>query len=126
MKKTQHITLGLLAGMALAFTSGCNRRVERRDCADEQGRIANDQNCQMVEQRRNSGYTGPLPYYHYLYGGSSGGHIGDTVVNGNPMPGMSSGGSSSASSGRVGFFGGIARGGFGGTGSGGHGGSGGE
>ncbi len=114
MKKTQHITLGLLAGMALAFTSGCNR-AERRNCVDETGRIANEENCQMVEQRRNSGYTGSLPYYHYLYGGSSGGHIGDAVVNGNPMPGMSSGG------GVGGFFGSISRGGFGG-----HGGSGGE
>jgi hypothetical protein len=115
MKKTQHITLGLLAGMALAFTSGCKQ--ERRNCVDEQGRIANDQNCTMVEQQRRSGYTGSLPYYHYLYGGSSGGRIGDTVVNGNPVPGMSSGSG--------GFFGGISRGGFGGIG-GGHGGSGGE
>jgi len=115
MKRTQHITLGLLAGMALAFTSGC--RSQRRDCVDESGRITGDQNCQMVEQRRNSGYTGSLPYYHYLYGGSSGGHIGDTVVNGNPGPGGGWGGESSS---------GVGRGGFGGTGSGGHGGSGGE
>ncbi len=76
MKKTEHITLGLLAGMALAFTSGCGRRAERRDCVDEAGRLANDQNCQTVEQRRRSGYAGVLPYYHYLYGGSSGGHVG--------------------------------------------------
>jgi hypothetical protein len=119
MKKTQHITLGLLAGMALAFTSGCHRTPERRDCVDESGRITNDQNCQLVEQRRNSGYIGPQPYYHYLYGGSTGGRHGDQVVNGNPTPGMSSGSGG-------GFFGGISRGGFGDTGSGGHGGSGGE
>ena len=106
--------------MALAFTTGCNRTPERRNCVDETGSITSDQNCQMVEQRRNSGYTGSLPYYHYLYGGSSGGNIGDQVFNGNPMPGMSSG------SGSGGFFGSIARGGFGDTGSGGHGGSGGE
>jgi hypothetical protein len=118
MKRTQHITLGLLAGMALAFTSGCNRRPERRDCVDASGSITSDQNCQMVEQRRRGGYIGPQPYYHYLFGGSTGGHFGDRVVNGNPMPGMSSGGSS-------GFFGGIMRGGFGSIG-GGHGGSGGE
>jgi len=117
MKRTQHITLGLLAGMALAFTSGCSRRPERRDCVDEAGRIANDQNCQMVEQRRHSGYTGILPYYHYLYGGSSGGHIGDQVFNGNPAAGM--GASSSA-------VGGVSRGGFGSTGNSGSGGSGGE
>jgi hypothetical protein len=120
MKKTQHITLGLLAGMALAFTSGCNRRAERRDCVDESGRITGEQNCQMVEQRRHSGYTGSMPYYHYLYGGRTGGHLGDAVVDGNPVPGMRSGG------GTGGFFGGIMRGGFGGTASGGHGGSGGE
>jgi hypothetical protein len=120
MKKTQHITLGLLAGMALAFTSGCTRKAERRDCTDEQGRITSDQNCQMVEQRRHSGFVGSLPYYHYLYGGSSGGHLGDAVFNGNPVPGMSSG------IGSGGFFGGITRGGFGSTGSAGHGGSGGE
>jgi hypothetical protein len=121
MKKTQHITLGLLAGMALAFTTGCNRRTaERRNCVDETGSITSEQNCQMVEDRRRSGYIGPMPYYHYLYGGSSGGHLGDRVVNGNPMPGMSTG------SGSSGFFGGISRGGFGSTGSGGHGGSGGE
>ena len=120
MKRTQHITLGLLAGMALAFTSGCARRAERRDCVDETGSITSEQNCQLVEQRQNSGYIGPQPYYHYLYGGSSGGHMGDRVVGGNPVPGMSSGG---------GFFsgiGGISRGGFGSTGSAGSGGSGGE
>jgi hypothetical protein len=119
MRRTQHITLGLLASMALAFTSGCNRRPERRDCVDETGSIVSDQNCQMVEQQRRSGYMGHLPYYHYLYGGSSGGSIGDRVFNGNPVPGMSSGSSG-------GFFGGIMRGGFGSTASSGHGGSGGE
>jgi hypothetical protein len=118
MKRTQHITLGLLAGMALAFTSGCNRRPERRDCVDESGRITGEQNCQMADERRRSGYIGPMPYYHYLYGGSTGGHMGDAVVNGNPVPGMSSGSS--------GFFGGVSRGGFGSTGSVGSGGSGGE
>ncbi len=116
MKRTQHITLGLLAGMALAFTTGCNRQAERRDCVDAANRLANDQACQDADQqRRRGGYIGP--YYHYLYGGSSGGRIGDTVVNGNPSPGMGRSG---------GIFGGISRGGFGSTASGGHGGSGGE
>ena len=44
--------------------------------------------------------------------------MGDRVVGGNPMPGMSSGSG--------GFFGGIMRGGFGSIGGSGHGGSGGE
>ncbi len=116
MKRTQHITLGLLAGMALAFTTGCNRRAERRDCVDESGRITSEQNCQWAEERRRTGYTGAIPYYHYLYGGSSGGHVGDAVVNGNPMPGMGGGSA----------VGGVSRGGFGSTGSAGSGGSGGE
>src|SRR6266702_837635 len=107
MKRTQHITLGLLAGMALAFTTGCNRRAERRDCVDETGRITYDQNCQMADQQRRSGGIGTRPYYHSLYGGRSGGHFGDQVFNGNPIPGMSSGSSGG------GFFGGIMRGGFG-------------
>ena len=112
MKRTQHITLGLLAGMALAFTSGCNRQAERRDCVDMQGRITDDQNCRVAEEQRRTGYGGTS--YHYWYGGSSGGHVGDVVVNGSPTPGMSSGSGG-------GFFGGIMRGGFGS-----HGGSGGE
>jgi len=120
MKRTEHITLGLLAGMALAFTTGCHRAPERRSCVDETGSITSDQNCQMVEQRRRSGFVGPMPYYHYLYGGSSGWNMGDRVVGGNPMPGMSGGGS-----GGGGFFGGIMRGGFGSSASG-SGGSGGE
>jgi len=104
--------------MALAFTTGCNRRTaERRDCVDESGRITSEQNCQMAEERRRSGYIGPMIYYHYLYGGSTGGHIGDAVINGNPMPGMSAGSGTSGS---------TSRGGFGSTGSAGSGGSGGE
>ena len=119
MKRTQHITLGLLAGMALAFTTGCHRTPERRDCVDETGTISWDQNCQTAEERRHNGYIGPQRYFHWMYGGSSGGHYGDRVFGGNPMPGMSSGSGS-------GFFGSIGRGGFGSTAGGGHGGSGGE
>ncbi|MGC2210132.1 MAG: hypothetical protein WA532_08450 [Candidatus Korobacteraceae bacterium] len=114
MKKTQHITLGLLAGMALAFTSGCNRPPEHRDCVDMLGRKADDQNCQLADEQRRTGYGGS-PGFRYWYGGSSGGHIGDVVVNGSPAP--------SASSGGGGFFGGdgggVSRGGFGGFGGGG-------
>ena len=118
MKRSQHITLGLLAGMALAFTSGCHRMPERRDCVDESGRIVTDNNCDLANaQRRNGSYSGP--YFHYVWGGRTGGNIGDQVLDGNPMPGMGSAASSSS--------GGVSRGGFGSTGSsGGHGGSGGE
>jgi len=123
MKKTQHITLGLLAGMALAFTSGCNRQTQRRDCVDMYGRITSDQNCRLAEEQRRTGYGGAGSNYRYWYGGSSGGHLGDVVVNGSPSPGSGSGGGFFSSGG---FFGGVMRGGFGSTASAGHGGSGGE
>jgi hypothetical protein len=43
-------------------------------CVDAQNRLAPDESC-----RRGSGGIGYLGY-HYIYGGSSGGHFGDTVV----------------------------------------------
>lgn len=102
MKRSSHVTLGLLAAAAVAFTTGCRHTPERRDCVDEQNRIAGEQNCVLAEQNRSHGYAGYIPY-HYMYGGSTGGHIGDAVINGNPAPGMSSGSHS----------GGTSRGGFG-------------
>jgi hypothetical protein len=67
-------------------------RDEHRDCVDAQNHLQSDINCRA----ETSGS-------HFVYGGSSGGNVGDTVV----------GGSS------------VSRGGFGGTG-GGDGGAGGE
>ncbi len=117
MKRSQTITLGLLTGMALAFTSGCRSTSQRRDCVDANNHIINDKNCTDAEDLRRRGYGYGLGGYHWLYGGSSGGHAGDAVFGGSATP---SGGASS-------FFGGISRGGFGSTGaSGAHGGSGGE
>ncbi len=89
MKRTQHITLGLLAGMALAFTSGCNRQAERRDCVDyvwahyERPKLPVGGGTAAY-----SGYGGSVSILSLLYGGSSGGHMGDVVVNGNPTPGI--------------------------------------
>ncbi len=74
-----------LAAFALSVVStaiGCND--ERKDCVDAQGRILPDSACHSA-----------FPGAHYVYGGRSGGHIGDTVF----------GGSSSEE--------GVARGGFG-------------
>ncbi len=116
MKRTSHITLTLLAGMAVAFTTGCHRHNERRDCVDDSSRLAGEQNCANAESLRHNGYVGPLGY-HWAYGGSSGGHIGDVVVGGNPMPGMGH---------AAGGAGGVGRGGFGATAGSGSGGSGGE
>jgi len=60
--------------------TGC--RDERADCVDAQNRKLPDSSC-------HAGSSGA----HYVYGGSSGGNIGDTVVGGS-----------------------VTRGGFGGTG----------
>ena len=108
MKRSSQVTLGFLATAALAFTSGC-RNNERRDCVDEQNRIVGEQNCSLADQQRRGGYAGYIPY-RYLYGGRTGGHFGDSVLDGNPAPGMSSGGFSGSGSHSTG----TSRGGFGG------------
>jgi len=80
------VPVSLLAALALSFASssvGC--KDERRDCVDAQGHILPDSAC------HSTAFSGA----HYVYGGRSGGHVGDTVY----------GGSLSAE--------GVARGGFG-------------
>lgn len=89
MRKSREVQLTLLAAVALSMTA-C--RDERRDCVDSQNHLLPEASCQAG--------TGGA---HYVYGGSSGGHVGDSVVG--------------ASS--------VSRGGFGGIG-GGDGGAGGE
>lgn len=71
MRRSSEVKLTLLAAVALSVTA-C--RPQHRDCADAQGRILPDSACQ----------TGGGGYYgaHYIYGGSSGGHVGDAVVGG--------------------------------------------
>jgi len=68
MRKSKEVRLVLLTAVALALT-GC--RDERRDCVDGQNRLQPDSAC-------HAGSTGA----HFIYGGSSGGHVGDTVVGG--------------------------------------------
>jgi hypothetical protein len=82
MRKSREVQLTLLAAIALSMTA-C--RDQRRDCVDAQGRLQPDTTC-------HAGMYGS----HYVYGGSSGGHIGDAVVGGS-----------------------VSRGGFGGIGGGG-------
>jgi hypothetical protein len=79
MRKSREVPLALLAAMAVSITA-CRDQV--RDCVDAQGRKLLDSQCE-------SGYRGA----HYVYGGRSGGHVGDAVIGG-----------------------GVTRGGFGGTG----------
>jgi|CZKL01.1.fsa_nt_gi hypothetical protein len=85
MLKSREVPLALLAALALS-AAGCKDAAETRNCVDVQGHIVPDSNC-----RTGSTAVG----YHYIYGGSSGGHVGDVVVGGKTTPseeGVSRGG----------------------------------
>lgn len=71
MRRSKDVPLTLLAALALSVTA-C--RDTRKDCVDAQNRRLPDSSCQYS----GGGYGGA----HYLYGGRSGGHVGDTVVGG--------------------------------------------
>ena len=79
MRKSREVPLTLLTVVALSLTA-C--RDQNRDCVDAYGHKLPDASC-------DAGATGA----HYVYGGSSGGHVGDVVIGGS-----------------------VSRGGFGGTG----------
>ena len=49
--------------------TGC--RDQNRECVDAQGRKLPDTSCAVGS-----------PGAHYMYGGSSGGHVGDAVIGG--------------------------------------------
>jgi hypothetical protein len=70
MRRSREVQLTLLASLAVTLTA-CTP--EHKDCADAQGRILPDSACQT------SGRVGGA---HYIYGGSSGGHVGDYVLGG--------------------------------------------
>jgi hypothetical protein len=112
MRKSQAVPLTLLATAALAASTGCDDRPrEVRNCVDNQNHIVPDDRCDHPSLYVGSyGYTN----YRYLYGGASGGSMGDTVIGGN----------ANAEPGAVIVSGetGVARGGFGGEGDAGHGG----
>lgn len=69
MRRSREIQLTLLASLALTTLTAC--RDEPGHCVDAQNRLLPDSSCQV------SGGTGGA---HYVYGGSSGGRVGDTVV----------------------------------------------
>jgi hypothetical protein len=85
MRRSREVPLTLLAAVALSIT-GC--RDERSDCVDAQSHKLPDSSCQV-------GTTGS----HYIYGGSSGGNVGDTVVGGSVTRGGFGGSGGSGSSG---------------------------
>ena len=73
MRKSREVPLTLLAAAALASigsvaTTGCHD--EPRHCVDAMNHLQPDSVC---EARPGTGF-------HYVYGGASGGHYGDTVV----------------------------------------------
>jgi hypothetical protein len=82
-RKSRAVHVGLLAAAAITgiVYSSCNQ--PHRDCVDADVHKAPDQNCKYP-------FT---PGYRYIYGGSSGGRIGDTVVGGSATEdGVSRGG----------------------------------
>lgn len=74
MRKSREVKLTLLAAVALSLTA-C--RSENRDCVDAQSRKLADSACHV------SGGAGGA---HYVYGGSSGGHVGDYVIGASATP----------------------------------------
>ena len=67
MRKSREVRLTLLAAVAVSVT-GC----DTRHCVDKQNHIQPDGYCQASDSH--------MLGYHYVHGGWSGGHIGDTVV----------------------------------------------
>ncbi len=81
MRKSRDVPLTILAALALS-SAACNEPPVSRNCVDAQGHIIPDTNCE-------SHSTGA----HYVYGGRSGGRVGDTVVGGSDTEdGVSRGG----------------------------------
>ena len=107
MRKSSAVPVTLLAALA-AMSLGCRETPESRDCVDAQGRIVPDSYCATSGTNTGSGTGHGAPSgagsalagaaaYHYIYGGRSGGHMGDQVFGGGRTPSV----------------GGVSRGGFG-------------
>ena len=84
MRRSRDVKLTVLAAVALSMTA-C--RTQRRDCIDTQGRKEPDSFCDAT-------HGGGI--YHYVYGGASGGHLGDSVMGGSSTPRGGFGGIGSA------------------------------
>jgi hypothetical protein len=80
VRKSGAVPLTLLAAAGLAAI-GCHD--QPRHCVDAQGRLLPDASC----QNSTPGFG-----VHYVYGGSSGGHVGDIVVGASSEPGIFRGG----------------------------------
>ena len=82
MRKSQTVPLTLLAAAAFSAGSGCDHPREIRNCVDSQNHIVSDEKCDHPAAYGGY-YGGGAGGYRYLYGGASGGSMGDTVVGGN-------------------------------------------
>ncbi|WP_058186301.1 hypothetical protein [Terracidiphilus gabretensis] len=69
MRRSREIQLTLLASLALTSLTAC--RDEPQHCVDGRNRLLPDSSCQVSNRPVGA---------HYVYGGSSGGHVGDAVV----------------------------------------------
>jgi hypothetical protein len=86
MRKSSQVPITILAAVAAIAVvaisdDGCNGPSGPRSCVDAQSHLAPDANC------KSSVGSG----YHFVYGGSSGGHFGDIVI-GASESGVSRGG----------------------------------
>jgi hypothetical protein len=83
MRKSGAVPLTLLATAALAAASGCNDHPkEVRNCVDAENHIVRDSRCNPSPSPGGPGGGG----YRYVYGGASGGSVGDTVERGSSEP----------------------------------------
>jgi len=115
LRKSSQITLGLVASVALAFTSGC-RRTQVQNCVGADNRIVGDQLCDENDRQRRNNPNFYSPY-RWIFGGRSGGNMGDTVFDGSTSP--SPGATTVRSNGvRTGGFGSLLGGGGHGSGGG--------
>lgn len=80
MRRSREIPTCILLLAASATLAGCND--QQRDCVDVLNHKAPDSYCN----------AGTHPGAHFLYGGRSGGHYGDTVIGGHASAGISRGG----------------------------------
>jgi hypothetical protein len=76
MRKSRKVPINLLSALA-QFLTGRGNAEETCYCVDDQRQIVPGINCQNA----TLGIS-----YHYIYGGSSEGHIGDLVVGGSTAP----------------------------------------
>jgi len=84
MRKSQSVSLTLLAAAAISASTGCDSAPSQvRNCVDAQNHIVPDSRCDHPAPA--GGGMAPVGY-RYTYGGASGGRIGDTVVGGSIEP----------------------------------------